>query len=288
MSKLSSVRSRRSGTTLVEVLIASAILAGIMLLALMVMMNASSTANESTITGDLEYRGRQMLERCRAQFMTARFRSIDNLEDEMGQHVNNTMIWFQVPVNASNKGALRYGYSRAIGLNEEAGYGKSCILRFEAETVIRESSAAGTTAQAVGGPATALPALPTLSEDQIRDIDINKDGDLLDTFVRGKIMQYVMADDLSLESENVFADNVVLGVASSGVFNGDVDGKTSTTDLLFYWVDGTGAVQVGQSPIDTTGRSVAISIWLGGYTDDGKSFHLRRSSEVIRLKNPQF
>ena len=281
---------RQSGTTLVEVVIASVILAALVAMAMMVMMTASDTANEATITGDLENRSRQMLERLRSQFMTARFRDSSIMPatlDGMGLYLNNCLLKYQVPVNVQADGVLRYGYSTKIGLSEEVGFGKFCVLRYEAETVIRESVNAPSTAQAADGPVATLPAQPALVEDEIRNFDINKDGDLRDTFVRGKIMQYILFSDDTVETENILADNVLLAVRGSGDFRGDFDNNATTSELLFRYVKSDGDTWVDPHPNETEGRALAINVFFGGYTNDGKSFHVRRASETIRFKNRQ-
>ena len=287
--KMKPSRDRRAGATLLEVLIASVILIAIVLMAMVVLMNASGAAAKASISGSLENRARMLLERCRSTFMTARFRDPENIVDGLGMHVNNTQVWFQIPSSGSNSGATGWGFSSNLGLSDPQSAGKSCILRFEAETVLRESSAAGTATQPTTVTAADLPALPELDEPDPRDVDLNRDGDLTDTFVVGKLMQYILTEDLEVETTATFDNNIVLAVVGTNIFNGDVDGLASTAaeqDYLFRWVDQDGATVAGQWP-GTQSRAVVLSVWHGAWSDDGKMYYMRRGTETIRFKNPQ-
>lgn len=295
MVKTEGLPARRAGFTMVEVMIASAILAVFVAGTLMVVLSASSTAAEGTLTSDLEARGRRLLETLRPQFMTGRFRDFGN--DKLGIYNANQIAWFQIPVNAQGTGQPRHGYTTYLGLNDLGGADKSCVLRFEASTVLRESTAAPSATQTVDDPtypkvaAAKLPALPVLQQLEIRDIDYNRDLDLNDTFVRGKIVQYILQDDdvydPTKDKFSVLADNVILAVSASNEFNGDVDNDGSA-DLLFRYVNTDGTTFPENWPDDTQCRSVEVNVWLGGFTDDGKRFNMRRTRETILLKNKQY
>lgn len=279
----------RAGTTMVEVMIAAMILAAVMGVALLVMMTASSTAADATITGDLETRGRMLIDRSRSLFMTARFRNPLNPTDQLGMHVNNTMLWFQVPVGVNNSGGTAWGYAAALGVNDPGAEGYSCVLRFEAETILRESNLAAMATLPSSGPAVSLPVLPVLAQDPIRNIDVNRDGDLADTFVRGKIKQYILDPADAYVQELTYADNVILAVTASNQFNADFETGTalaSEMDYLFRWVDSAGALVAGQWP-GNDGVGIQVNVWFGSYGENGRMYQTRRCRETIRFKNNQ-
>ncbi len=282
----------RGGFSLIEVMIAGAIMAFISIAAMTVVMSASNAAAKNTLTGELETRGRDFVERCRSQFLTARFR--DSANDTLGLYINQTFLWYQLPVAVNNTGSSAWGFSRDIGFNDTDAVGRSCVLRFEAETVLRESASASIATQPAGGPTgLVLPALPALEYPTPRNIDINRDGDLLDTFVRGRVMQYILDASQAVVTKAVFSNDVMLAVTGGNQFNGDFDGLTSTLadqDFLFRWVDKDGATYISDWPnsaVDNGGRAVVVSVWHGTYSDDGKMFYVRRTSEAIRFQNAQ-
>ncbi|MFN3486365.1 MAG: hypothetical protein ACK44W_12910 [Planctomycetota bacterium] len=272
-----SMLNRRAGMSLLEVSIASIILVLIVLMTLGVMIAASGTAAKGTIGSDLETRGRTFVDFCKSQFMTARFLDLSGY---------NTQLRYQIPVSQASNGQVQFGYSAAAGYNDPAAIGKSCVLRFEANLAIRESSSAPTTAQ--GASMFGLPPLPVL-QTQVANLDVNRDGDRNDTFVRGAIVQYILTAASTVEQRAVLSDQVMLAVASSGRFNGDFDGQTSTPadrDWLFRYVDRTGATLTSPTP-GSNAAGIRVTIHHGTWDDTGKNFMIRRASEMIYFRNDQ-
>src|SRR6185503_16198970 len=117
----------------------------------------------------------------------------------------------------------------------------ACIIRFEAEEVLKEASCTLNVTQAAAW-GTPFPAFPTLDSTTTKTltIDANGDQDQTDAFVRGKMVKYVVSPSGSylssshtplklngvtlgqcLISREVVSDNVVLRVnsATAGDFN---------------------------------------------------------------------
>lgn len=270
-------RTKRAGMSLLEVSIASIILVLVVLMTLSVMIAASGTAAKGAIGSDLEARGRAFIDFCKSQFMTARFLELSGY---------NTYLRYQIPVSQDASGRARFGYSAASGYNDPSGVGKECILRFEADLAIRESSSSIITTQAAN--LTGLPLLPVL-QTRVANLDVNRDGDRNDTFVRGKIIQYVRTSAGVVESRSILSDQVMLAVASSGRFNGDFDGSAATPaerDWLFRYVDRNGASVLSSTP-GTTGVAIQATVHHGTWDDTGKNFMVRRAAEMIYFRNGQ-
>ncbi|HXG60277.1 MAG TPA: hypothetical protein VNO22_02780 [Planctomycetota bacterium] len=270
-------RRRRAGMSLLEVSIASIILVLVVLMTLSVMIAASGTAAKGTIGSDLETRGRAFIDFCKSQFMTARFSDLSSF---------NTLLRYQIPVSQNAAGQVQFGYSVASGYNDPSGVGKTCVLRFEADLAIRESSSAPITAQATN--TAGLPLLPVL-QTRVANLDVNRDGDRNDTFVRGKIVQYVLAATGLVERRSVLSDQAMLAVASSGRFNGDFDGSAATPadrDWLFRYVDASGATITSATP-GTNSAGIRVTVHHGTWDDTGKNFMVRRATEMIYFRNDQ-
>jgi hypothetical protein len=272
-----SLPNRRAGMSLLEVSIASIILVLVVLMTLSVMIAASGTAAKGTIGSDLETRGRTFIDFCKSQFMTARFQDLSSY---------NTLLRYQIPVSQNVAGQVQFGYSVASGYNDLSGVGKACVLRFEAELAIRESSTAPGTAQAANSPG--LPLLPAL-QTRVANLDVNRDGDRNDTFVRGKIVQYVLNAAGSVERRSVVSDQAMLAVASSGRFNGDFDGSAATPadrDWLFRYVDAGGTTISSPTP-GANAAGIRVTAHHGTWDDTGKNFMIRRATEMIYFRNDQ-
>jgi hypothetical protein len=300
------VRARRnSGLTLVEVVIASAILVLITLAAFIILISSTKTANNSSIQSGLEARGREFLSTCRNYFYTGQFgnQNVPNL----GLYDVNNQMRFQIPVSRDATGAMPYGFTSNIGTNDPNMANVSfCVLRFEANTILRES--AGSVPATVNQAATTatvppLPALPAL-QTIILNVDANQNGKLTDTFVQGKIKKYVIGPTpgnlavLTILGSETFADNVILGVDANGNFDGTIDPKAGTAvdpadgdgvyrgDWLFRYVDNNGNTVLGNWPGQLT-VGIAVTVWHGSRDESGKGFILRSCKETIRFRNTQ-
>ena len=132
-------------------------------------------------------------------------------------------------------------------------------------------------------------------------MDLNRDGDRLDSLVQGKVVKYVVATVggvASIESVEDLSGDLLLAVdPSTGRFNGRVDSNSSDVadsdgvfrgDWLFRYLDATNPPQTVVSPLSgalTTG--IQICAWHGALDPSGKSFMLRRNRETVRFRNPQ-
>lgn len=309
---------RNAGVTLLEVLIASTLLAAVCAMAMSALFSTSRTAADGSRISDLELRGVRLLGACKDEFPTARFTgqiaigSAWNLGIPPGGKLTfNTAVGFTKAGPADNAGAPTFGYqSPLLPPNNVFSTDLACFIRFEADTVYKESDLAPDATQAAnwGTPFPNYePLVPT-----VLNLDINRDGDRSDTFVRGRIVKYIAARAGSVQatahtglvstkagtsslllSEETLSDHVVLRVASNaaGHFNGDMD-TTANSGLLFGYADKTGAYNAALNTgnlADTTngGAGLLITVWHGALDDSGKAFILRKNQALIRFRAPQ-
>lgn len=282
---------RNAGLTLVEVVVAAAILAAVFAMTMQIFFSSARTAADQSLSGRLDERGVRLADIVKAQFLTGRFRDPMNVRT-LGIYEDNTQVRYQVPVNRDASGAMQYGYTARLGANDPDGQDRMAVLRFEADTILRE----GPLAPAVPGqpPATSpLPALPPLPG--LRSVtlgfDVNRDGDLSDAFARGRIRKYVIAPAGALlpAFTETLSDEVILAVSAAGRFNGKVDPSAPggpEADWLFRFVDASGATVATPVP-GATVAAVALAAWHGRVDDSGRRFVLRKSSETVRFRNPQ-
>jgi len=274
--------TKNAGLTLIEVVIAAVILTAVVLMTLAILTTSTSAATKATLTGDLETRGRQFVDFCRNQFAWGRFRDPSGVHT-LGLYSDNTEIRYQIPVNQSPGGNLEYGYTSRVGF-EPAGVGRACAIRFEADTILKESAASPSATQPASMPP--LPPLPALAT-EIMNADLNKDRDRLDTFVRGRIRLYVVdAAGSGILSRGSLGDCLVLAVTGANRFNGDMDGNASTPDLLFRYVDKNDAAVLGPTP-GSGSVAVVVTAWHGNWDDLKKGFLVRRNTEKINFRNAQ-
>lgn len=305
---------KNAGVSLLEVLIASVILVAIVLIAMAILFSSTRLAARATLTSDLEERGRKFSDFCKEEFLQARFTDQITLSvsgaTNLGIDPNafSTSIAYQMPgnVNAAGtslgNGNVVFGYTSPFtgvrGFRETL----ACFIRFEADTVFKESSGAPAATKLADWGAPFLDYL-TLPAATVLNIDVNKDGDLSDTFVRGKIRKYVFApfngsvytanSSQCLLGKEILSDQVILSVDPSypGRYNWNVDSNASSPasqlDPLFLFVDqdGPDGVLIGNLP--ATAKGVAVTIWHGNYEDDRKGFAIRKNSTTVRFRNPQ-
>ncbi len=302
---------RNAGLTLIEVLIASIILAGVMAITLSLLFSSTSTAAQSSVTLDLEDRGSRLLAALREDLLSAKYTGTIALSGSLPLGIpwapDNCSVAYRVPGNldASGKavtsGTVVFGHPSTLpGANAGFRQDLACVLRFEGDTVFKESSASPTATQ-MGNWFAPFPAFPALTT-QVTNFDINRDGDKTDTFVRGKIMRYVVAPAGSpsatakgstLLSRETLGDHVILKVSSNpAVYNGDIEADASTAqaiDPLFRFVDenGPGGTAITLANIAANARALTVTAWFGTMDPSGRSFLLRKSAYAFKFRNTQ-
>jgi type II secretory pathway pseudopilin PulG len=282
---------KRSGTTLLELMVASTLLTVIVLLSITLVLRSSATSARLTRAAHLETRAREFTTACRTALLTARMSgSAPTLGgvSTLGVHSNYTELRYQVPVARDEAGVLSYGYSSSLGVDDLSGSGPMAVIRFEAEEILKEGSSAGTPGvQPAAAWGAGYPALPELSTVTL-GVDVNRDGDLSDTYVRGRVVRYAVSAAGARISSERLSDSVVLQVEpGSPEFPYDmVDPITGMREPLFRFVDAAGALVPGSSP-GTTGVALVVTVWHGASETEGKGFVLRKSSERIRFRNRQ-
>jgi prepilin-type N-terminal cleavage/methylation domain-containing protein len=160
--------SRRSGLSLLEVVIAMAILSAVMFMAYSVLFSTSTTAARGEMTAALEARGKKVVEFCKSDFYDARFNDTDNGGNlSLGIHDNHTQVHYQRAIRLNPVGSVDYGYLGRELLLDPVNFGKnwnnyykvkpqtagvddpylpfvgcSCVLRFEPELALYEGTSA--------------------------------------------------------------------------------------------------------------------------------------------------
>jgi len=311
---------RRSGFTLIEVIIASVILTALVLMAMMALFSATDVSMKGGHASELEERGKRFLALCRDEMASGQFGgtldlglgsplslgacppppyppsgTLNYLQTPNGVSTYNLAVGYQLPGVWNQNGAQMAGTKVVYGYNCPFNLGLAtttknpaqfiqnlaCYLRFEADTVFKESVSSPNAVQAANWDSGNLfPPYPTLTNpsssvlrNQILDMDINGDGDRTDTYVRGKVVRLIYAPIASyvaglhsnpiqlsivnggtvtmsplLLSREVVSDNVLLRVNSTtaGDFYCDFDGHTaakhSDEEVLFRYVDASGTV----------------------------------------------
>jgi hypothetical protein len=282
---------RRSGITLLEMTIASTLLIAVFGVGISVLLRSGTIAAKASQAGHHEAVGRQVTNHCRTHFLYARVSGPGPAlggASTLGIWSNYTEVRYQVPVTPDERGKLRFGATNRIGEDDPAGQDRVCILRFEAEIVLRESAAATAAASqpaAAWGPG--FPPLPTLSTVTL-DLDLDGNGSRADTFLSGRLQKYEVnarGDFLGVES---LCRGVILRVepaASPYAYDMNRPGFDGP-EPLFRFVDGRGALVPGSSP-GATAAAIVVTLWNGSAEENGKRFLLRKSSEVVRFRNPQ-
>jgi prepilin-type N-terminal cleavage/methylation domain-containing protein len=343
-------RRSRSGLSLLEVVVATAILGMVLFATYAVLYSTSTSSARGQLSTGLDAKGKEFIEYCKSDFRDARFNDTTN-SGRIGIHDNGTQVHYQVALGMATSGFVTFGYvgnehftgtptnvidtgvnitlkgqtKTVIKQDQQAWIDHSCVIRFEPELVFYE----GPTAPNILHPGTAdgsapqtwkpnpylnttnpnippvsqvkddpLPTWPLISGQPKLNIDINRDGDKTDVFVKGRIWKYVMAPwagaPIVLHSE-VLSDNVILAVAPDGTFRGDVDGVDSQVslmrkDTLFRYLtevpspNGTTDVAQTQPFPGNLTACMGVTIWHGQLDDSGKLFFLRKSWERISFR----
>lgn len=311
-------RKRDTGVTLLEVVIASTILVIVVLIAMSIVFSSTSMATKGSLTSELEDRGRRFTEFCMTEFLQARFTGQITLGalptnlgiDPLGSSPCNTSIAYQMPGSRDANGTdlgpgqALFGYLSPVPAASGFRQALACFIRFEADSVFKESAAAPNAAQLPdwGAP---FPNYRALSAPVILNRDINKDGDQTDTFVRGKLKRYVLAPVGSpaymangtkcLLSAETLSDDVMLRVnpGAPTQFNWNMDGEAgappSQLDPLFLFVDpiGPDGTPITNANVATLGRGIAVTIWHGNWDENRKGFLIRKNSLTVRFRNTQ-
>lgn len=308
---------KNAGMSLVEVIIASIILVFIFGMSFMILWSATDTSENMSIGSDIENSGRSFAETVKILFREGWFSSSQSVS-VAGTAVpfglypndggtNNLEARFQIPVGRAANGKLVFGYTDMVGSDEAnksglsvpLGAGGMCVLRFEAEEVLRESSGATAAPSSQTSSLTSsqgFNALPNSLPVKIANLDMNSDGDKTDTFVRGKIWKYVIRDEdgdgtATVKTFSAIGKNVLLAVNASNtaLWNGDMNilGATSgVADPLFVCRDVSNNAVLNTS-LASAGKSLEINCHTGNWDRLGKKFILRANRETVRFQNPQ-
>jgi prepilin-type N-terminal cleavage/methylation domain-containing protein len=317
-------RQSAAGLSMVEVMIAMVILAAVMLITYSVLSATSSTAERGQMNSNLEARGRDYIDHCKSLFYDAQFDDAGH-DGFLGIHDHYTQVHFQMTVDQAVTGKVVFGYpvdptkNSAYGVSPPTYQDYSCVIRFEPELVLyegfasiapvqptEEDTSAPQTFRAnpyVQPPRSLNPGEPLPT--QVLNMDINKNGNKTDVFVKGKIWKYVLKAPLGtpvVYSTERLSDDVILAVLPDGTFMGEVDGPTpagqpagkdwlfryllaepippttyGNTDLfmgtaatLFHW----GSTDVG----------LGMTIWHGIVDEKGKGFILHKSWERVPFR----
>jgi hypothetical protein len=223
---------KRSGFSLLEVLIASIILVGVCLVAFTTLFTATSISSKGSAASEIETRGTRFLSQCRDDMAAAQYGKSIALDStgtlyQLGvsltvpadatMKLKNTAVAYQIPGDRNNAGVkyaggiVVYGYNSPTNQatdNPPTNYNKFyedlvCYLRYEPDMVFKESSSSLDAKQLPDWDTTATPVFPrfptldnptsTNLPNQILNLDLNGDGDKTDTYVRGKIVKYIVA-----------------------------------------------------------------------------------------------
>jgi hypothetical protein len=263
-------RKAVAGFSLMEVVIAFAVLSVVMLLTYSILHSTTSITARGHLTTNLEARGKEFINRCKTDFVDARFNEATNTP-LLGIHDDGTQIHYQMALRSNSTGTVDYGMiggslAFVSGVPDYTPWiNCSAIIRFEPQLILLEPNAANPN---VKQPATADPGaptdwqpnpyvngtpkltpnvdlLPTLTLKQNINLDKTSGGspDLTDVYVKGVIYKYVMpsyvgtpftlADVLTKEK---LSEDVILGVLPTGKFQGEIDTNYPTTPEGKDWM----------------------------------------------------
>ena len=170
-----------SGVTLLEVVVATAILGMVLFATYAVLFSTSTSSARGQLNANLDAQGKDFIERCKREFYDARFNDTTNSQ-RIGIHDNGTQVHYQVALGMTTAGFVAFGYvgneiytgapdnvvdtGVTITLKGQAQTVKtqdlakwtdySCVIRFEPELVYYE----GTSAPSIPHPGTADVSAP--------------------------------------------------------------------------------------------------------------------------------
>lgn len=260
-------QTSRSGLTMIEVMIAGAILSAVILVTLTIMVRVSNDAQTARVDDHNSFRAQELLSRVRREIEFAKLKEILN---------NHTTLRFQIPVDHDGDGdvtdaggATEFGY---FNVASQQTLNAACELTTEVEFVMRETNG------------------PTLSlgvQEQLYDMDLNRDGDTTDVFVSVRLKMQIQ-DAGGVATFVAYIDGgLLLAPKPSALtqYDGDVDGD-GVNDPLFLVADYSGG-EVLNAQISQAARRLAIRSFHGGFASDGRIFMLRKNVDLIRLDQKQ-
>lgn len=212
-------RGGRAGFTLLEMMVAIAILSVVMLAVFRTMTHTSDLAAVEAQQNDLEKAGQKMLEEMSAALRSASVISISS---------DGTRIVFQVPVDLDGNGTVLDGSGNVEFGAQEGG-------------VVTDDTITYRFVQDVVG------AQPDMLSEGLLRRDINRDGDLLDRFDRGFLGRITSAPGAALrECAGVWV------VQPTANYGGDVDGDGSA-DPIFRMANERLWIDLWLASVDRTG-----------------------------------
>ncbi len=288
------------GTTLIEVAIASAVLAIMVALVMLIFHNAQTQGKNTSIDGELTSRGRMITAYMRHQVAYARFAFSATLPTAApfggvtfngGTAQSHTAIRYQVPIITS-AGVKTYGSVVQDPFVPIAnGYHE---IAWQANLILRESSGAP-------APSTGTYNVPTGTEVRIVNRDLNGDGDQDDTLglgnmifrtfdatVPANLMHTARMDDYVLLRLLPGSTTAWDGLVKSTTVGIDPDNVALTVfqrDPIFMLMNDT--TEVLNTQTDGSMRKLRVNVWHGNFDDRMRILIMRQDEEDVRLENPQ-
>ncbi|MBI4566377.1 MAG: prepilin-type N-terminal cleavage/methylation domain-containing protein [Planctomycetes bacterium] len=273
------MRSRKQGLTLLEVMIATAVLAVMVGLAFMVHASGMTAADEARTRADLTVRGRMAIDRVRQELQFARIVSIENDIAGPPAYHDHTGVRYQVAMGIVG-GVPLYGY-RTGDASQAMVAGRSATIRFVADEVVREPNAPA--------PIVILPAIPAGLKVHRVNYDVNGDGDLDDLFYLGNlVLQFIDASGTVDPSKDTKIAGKLAVRSQPGLaqdLDGDVNGD-GVDDPMFIMLDADNN-EVPNLAASAATRKVRVTLYHAYLDTRRKKLLISRNQEEIRLENPQ-
>lgn len=255
--------SAARGFSLLEVMIAGAILAIVIAVTMQVLITGTNTYNQISARSYVQERGLRFLEE-----ITPIISGADGAT--LSISADHTSVTFKVPVDWDNDGDVLAADARTIEYGAPAGLtdntptlGNKYRFQFVQDGVVLNEPA--------------------------DKIDYNEDGNLNDRFVKGHIEKAILNAGGAVVGASVTLDRDVM--LRDSPRDGDVNGKgelvqflagSAPGDPLFLRISGFTAA--GQPQESLTGTSIFINIWHGKLDRDNKP-SLANANSTIRLQN---
>ncbi|MBI2932952.1 MAG: hypothetical protein HYY16_15010 [Planctomycetes bacterium] len=269
-------RHTARGTTLIEIAVATGILAIMMAFVSMIFFNAQRSGEDISISAGLTSRGRIALDTIRSELAFASM-SFTPPPATGGVDVDHSRIRYQIPIVVA--GTPTYGCVTSTA-SIDGGFHE---IVFVADLILRETNGAAVALQAENEDAT-QPAGTLIAQ-----MDVNNDGDQNDTFARGRLRKRSYDNGGGLQEDIALDDYVLLRCKPGSLdeLDGAIrsDGMTPAIDLdpLFLLIDDTGA----ESPSVAATRRVRVTLWHADFDKRGRAVLMIRSQDDVRLENPQ-
>ncbi|MBI2930169.1 MAG: prepilin-type N-terminal cleavage/methylation domain-containing protein [Planctomycetes bacterium] len=277
------MRKRTNGMTLVEIAVALAVLAILAAAILIVFSSFTRDTNNVTRANDLAARGRITLDQIRSELQFARFTAMP----DGGVNADHTVIRYQRPIATLPNGQQVYG----VLLNNPDipvpnGFYE---LAFVGDLILRET--AGPTP-----PASAQ--VPAGIETLTVDWDLNGDGDLGDTVIRGRLTRHAYdAAGIPLAGGTAGLDDYLalrvrpddLSCLDGALEHDGTPGAPPNflpLDPLFLITD-ENDIEVANTSISTAARKVRVTLWHVNFDYRERALLRRRNQQFVKLDNPQ-